>query len=167
MLPIIILFIAALSPINRNLVVRKPAGCDFFTRQNAVKILGTDVKWTGSDVTEAEPKKWTCTFVSRESANGSKVYFGLHRFTTAEKAREEFDAVLESNKNHAGFEKWNGIGDDAVVHSDGQNFQLVMVRKGTRSFRIKVNPSGSTSLENVKAVALDLVRKMEEMEGEK
>jgi len=51
------------------------------------------------------------------------------------------------------------------VHSDGQNFQLVMVRKGVRSFRIKVNPTGTTSLENVKAVAEDLVRKMEEMEG--
>jgi len=166
MLPTIILFIAAISPDNSSLIVRKPAGCDFFTRQNAVKILGTDVTWTGTDSTESEPKKWSCTFVSKESADGPKVYFGLHRFTDADKAREEFDAIVESNKNHAGFERWNGPGDDALVHTDGANFQFVMVRKGIRSFRIKVNASGTTSLENVKLVAEDLVRKMDEMGGE-
>jgi len=165
MLPLIILFIAAMAPDNSNVIARKPAGCDFFTRQNATKILGTEVRWTGNDATEVEPKKWTCTFVSKASADGPRLYFGLHRFTTREKARKEFDAVVESNKNHTGLERWKDVGDDAIVHSDGQNFQLVMVRKGVRSFRIKINPAGSTSLENVKAVAEDLVRKMEGMEG--
>lgn len=161
MLPIIILFIATLAHETSSVGVWKPAGCDFFTRQNASKILGTDVTWNGTDAPDGEPKKWTCTFVAKDSKDGPKLYFGLHHFGTIEKAKEEFDAVVESNKNHAGFEKWTGVGDDALVHSNGQNFQLVMVRKGVRSFRIKVNPSATTSLENVKAVAGDLVRKME------
>lgn len=165
MLFIIVLFIAALSPEPESVGMRKPAGCDFFTRQNAVKILGTDVTWTGTDSTESEPKKWSCTFVSKESADGPKVYFGLHRFTDTDKAREEFDSIVESNKNHAGFERWKGAGDDAIVHTDGANFHFVIVRKGIRSFRIKVNPAGSTSLENLKLVAEDIVRKMDSMGG--
>lgn len=144
----------------------KPAGCDFFTRENASKIIGTEVTWSGTDSAESEPKKWTCTFVSKESVEGPKVYFGLHRFITSEKAREEFDAIVASNKNHSGFEKWPGIGDDAIVHADGSNFQVVMVRNGIQSFRIKVNPAGTLSLENVKAVAETLVKKLEEIRAE-
>jgi hypothetical protein len=166
MLLIVVLFIATLYPESAYFGVRKPAGCDFFTRQNASKILEGEVTWTGTDATESELKKWTCTFVSKEAADGPKLYFGLHRFASADKAREEFDAIVQSNKNHAGFEKWVGIGDDALVHTDGANFQFVMVRKGIRSFRIKVNPAGSISIENMKLVSEDLIRKMAELGGE-
>lgn len=166
MLLITLLFIASLSPEAFLPGMRKPAGCDFFTRHNASKIIGSDVTWTGSDSADSEPKKWTCTFVSKESADGPRVYFGLHRFSSIDKAREEFDGIVLSNKNHTGFERWAGVGDDAIVHTDGSNFQFVMVRKGIRSFRIKVNPAGSTSLESVKAVAQDLVRKLEEIKAE-
>lgn len=162
---IVLLFIALFTPDSSPAAVWKPAGCDLFTKANAVKILNTDVTWTGTDSTANEPRKWTCTFVSKDDADGPKLYFGLHRFTTAESAREEFDSAVASNKNHAGFERWHGVGDDAIVHTDGANFHLVMVRKGIRSFRIKVNPAGSTSLENVKLVAQDLIRKMNELEG--
>lgn len=165
MLPILILFIASLAPESSNLVVRKPAGCDFFSRQNAEKILGTDVTWTGTDSTEAEPKKWNCTFILKQNAEGPKLYFGLHRFATIDKAREEFETIVASNKGREGFEKLEGIGDDAIVHTDGSSFQLVVVRKGVRSFRIKVNPAGSTSIENIKEVAGILVRKMEVLGG--
>lgn len=161
----IFLFIALFSPDPSSSAVWKPAGCDFFTKANAVKILGADVTWTGTDSTANEPKKWTCTFVSKESPDGPKLHFGLNRFADAESAREEFDSIVVSNKNHAGFDRWQGVGDDAIVHTDGSNFQFVMVRKGVRSFRIKVNPAGSTSLEDVKFVAKDLVRKMEEMDA--
>ena len=160
-----LLFITLFSLDTSTAAVWKPAGCDFFAKANAVKILGADVTWTGTDSTASEPKKWTCTFVSKDTAAGPILYFGLHRFTTTEAAREEFDAVASSNKDHAGFERWEGVGDDAIVHTDGANFQLVMVRKGARSFRIKVNPAKETSLEDVKQVAVDLVKKMGELEG--
>ena len=161
MLLILLLFIISVGSESPFAAVRKPAGCDFFTYQNASKILGGEVTWTGTDATDIEPKKWPCTFVSKASADGPKIYFGLHRFADAEKAREEFDAIVRSNKDHAGFEKWQGVGDDAVIHTDGSNFHFVMVRKGLGSFRVKVNPAGSTSLDDVKLVAEDLVRKME------
>ena len=166
MLFIVVLFIATLFPESSLIGLRKPAGCDFFTRQNASKILGAEVTWTGTDSTESEPKKWTCTFAPKEAADGAKVFFVLHRFDKAESALKEFDAIVQSNKEHAGFEKWAGVGDDAIIHTDGAKFQFVMVRKGNRSFRIKVNPSGSTSLDHLKLVAQDLTRKLEEMEGE-
>lgn len=160
-------FIFSANPWESNTGLRKPAGCDFFTKANAMKILRTDVAWTGTDATANEPKKWTCTFASKDAVAGPNLYFGLHRFTTAEGAREEFEAIASSNKNHSGFERWQGVGDDAIVHTDGANFQFVMVRKGIRSFRIKVEPADTTSLEDVKAVAEDIVKKMAEMEGGK
>lgn len=162
----IFLFIAIFSPDLSSSTAWKPTGCDFFSKANAVKILGTDVTWTGTDPTASEPKKWTCTFVSKDTAAGPNLYFVLHRFTTAEAAREEFDAVALSNKTQAGFERWKGdVGDDAIVHTDSANFQFVMVRKGIRSFRIKVDRAKSTSLEDMKLVAQDLVKKMDELEG--
>ena len=160
----ILLFITLFSHDSSPAAVRKPAGCDFFTKANAVKILNTDVTWTGTDSTANEPRKWTCAFVAKDLAEGPKLYFSLYRFTTAEAAREDFEAVALSNETHPGFERWRGVGDDAIVHTDGANFQFVMVRKGTRSFRIKVNPSGTTSVNNVKAVAKDIVNKIAEME---
>ena len=162
----VLIFIALFSPDPSPAAVWKPAGCDFFTKANAVKILNTDVTWTGTDSTANEPRKWTCTFVSKADADGPKLYFGLNRFASAESAREEFDSVVRSNKNHAGFERWQGVGDDAIVHTDGANFQFVMVRKGIRNFRIKVNPASSTSLDDLKLVAMDLVNTMNELEGE-
>lgn len=162
---IIFSFIFTANPLEASAGLRKPAGCDFFTKANAVKILGTDVAWTGTHATADERRKWTCTFVPKSPADGPKLYFGLHRFADARSARKEFDAIVASNENHGGFERWHGIGDDAIVHTDGSNFQLVMVRKGMRSFRIKVNPAGSTSITDVKAVAEDLVGKMTELDG--
>lgn len=161
----IFLFIALFSPDLSSSAVWKPAGCDFFTKANAVKILGADVTWTGTDSTANEPKKWTCTFVSNESAHGPKLHFGLHRFASDQAALEDFDSIVVSNKGQAGFVRWQGVGDDAIVHTDGSNFQFVMVRKGVRSFRIKVNPTGTTSPEDIKAVAEDLVKRMAEKEG--
>ena len=163
----ILLFIAMFSPDMSPATLWKPAGCDFFTKANAVKILGSDVTWTGTESTVKEPREWTCTFIPKDSAAGTNLYFGLRRFSTAESARKEFDAIVMSNKNHAGFKRWSGVGDDAIVHTDGANFHLVVVRKGIGSFRIKVNPAGSTSLEDVKLVAEDLVEKIAEMDGGK
>ncbi len=162
-----LIFLSFVVSLGSNAGFRKPAGCDFFTKANAIKIIGTDVTWTGTDSTANEPRKWTCTFVSKDVAEGPKLHFVLHRFTVAEAAREEFNSVVDSNKDLGGFERWHGIGDDAFVHTDRVNFQLVMVRKGIRSFRIKVNPAGSTSMENVKSAAQDLIKKMEELEGGK
>ncbi|MBK9153843.1 MAG: hypothetical protein IPM25_06445 [Chloracidobacterium sp.] len=156
---IVILFIAMFSPETAEAGLRKPAGCDFFTRANAEKILGSEVTWTGTDATGAT-QKWTCTFVSKTAADGRKVHFGLIEFRSEQAARDDFDSIVRSNTELKGFEKWSGIGEDAIVHTDGPNFQLIVVRRGQRSFRIKVNPAGSTSIEDVKFVARDLIRKM-------
>jgi len=37
------------------------------------------------------------------------------------------------------------LGDEAVYHTDNQNFDLMMVRKGKYVFNIKINSRTSTS----------------------
>ncbi len=143
-------------------VAFKSVACDFLTHDNAMKILGRQSIGTDGGMTEdPEGRKWRCTFVPVDAASNSpKLHFMIMRSPGEDVAKQSFDAIRQSNKRLAGFEEWPGVGDEALVHSDGKNFQFVMVRKGVKSIRIKVNPADGVSLETVKAVASSLVTKM-------
>lgn len=140
----------------------KSVACDFLTHDNAMKILGRQSIGTDGGMTEdPEGRKWRCTFAPADAAaNSPKLHFMIMKSPGEDVAKQSFDAIRQSNKKLAGFEEWPGIGDEALVHSDGKNFQFVMVRKGVKSIRIKVNPADRVSLETVKAVASSLVTKM-------
>ena len=139
----------------------KPVACSFFGHDNAAKLLGQ--KATGIDGEESKADgaiKWTCTFTTEAGENGPKIYFAIFKDVSEEAAKSEFQKVRHSNQKNAGFEEWHGIADEAVIHSDGKNFQFVMVRKGTRTFRIKIGNSNGISLDDLKTVAASLAAKM-------
>lgn len=137
----------------------KPVACQFFTYANAEKLLGQKVTGADSEENKADgSQRWNCTFTASSGDGGRKLYFSLYRDTTEEAARTEFQRIRISN--HQGFEDWPGVGDEAVVHADGENFQLVMIRKGPRTIRIKVNPAKGTSLEDLKTIAASLAGKL-------
>lgn len=145
------------TPVETSAV--KPHACSFFTYANAEKLLGQKV--TGADTEENKAdggQRWNCTFTA-DSGEG-KIYFALFKDPTEEAARNEFQKIRTSNQKHKGFEDWPEIGDEAIVHTDGQTFQFIMVRKGTRTIRIKLNPMGGASLDDVKAVATSLAAKL-------
>lgn len=138
----------------------KPVACHFFGYQNAEKLLGQKVTGTdGFEEKAGSSKQWTCTFTA--ASGEGKLYFGLFKDSSEEAARNVFRGVRSSNQKHKGFEDWPGVGDEALVHSDGKTFQFVMVRKGTRTIRIKLNPLSEATLDDVKAVAVALVGKLE------
>jgi hypothetical protein len=140
--------------------LRKPMACHFFTYTNAEKLLGGKVQAEDGGMTdEATGKFWRCTF-SAASGGGSKIYFLILRSPSEDTAKQAFEEIRRSNKKHAGFEEWPGIADEAIVHSDGTGFQFVMVRKSTKTIRIKVNPVKDVSLEEVKNVAASLSLKL-------
>lgn len=159
-----ILFVSTPSPIHTAAAsnsVRKPYACQFFTNESAMKIIGGKVRAADEGMSEEEKvKKWKCTFTAETGGDGPKVYFMLMRSTSETAAKEDFEVIRESNKNHAGFEEWPGVGDEAVVHTDGSNFQFVMIRKGANTVRIKVNPAKGISFENLKSVAASLVPRL-------
>lgn len=153
------------SGVNSTLVepaAFKSVACDFLTHDNAMKILGRQSIGTDEGMTEdPEGRKWRCTFAPVDAAaNSPKLHFMIMKSTSEDAAKQSFDGVRQSNKKHAGFEEWPGVSDEALVHSDGKNFQLVMVRKGVKSIRIKINPADGVSLDTVKAAAASLVPRM-------
>lgn len=142
----------------------KPAACDFFSYENATKIIGGKVRGEDGGMTEDETgRAWRCTFVSANENSAEtypKLYFMLQRSKAEADARAAFEAVRVSDKKHAGFEDWPDVGDEAVAHTDGKGFQLVMIRKGANTIRLKVNPVNGASFDVVKEVAASLVPKM-------
>ncbi len=139
----------------------KPAACHFFTYENAAKIIGQKAKGIDGDEAVADGgRQWSCTFTAASGEGGPRIYFLLIRNSSEEAARQAFYEIRQSNKNHAGFEDWPGIGDEAIVQTDGTNFQFVMIRKGAKTIRLKVNPSAGVSFDDVKTVAASLSMKM-------
>ena len=142
-------------------VAFKSVACDFFTYDNAQKLIG---RATGADdgmQDVAEGRKWGCTFTASDKGEkGPKLYFVLYKATSEDVAKQSFETVRQSNKKHNGFEEWPGVGDEAVVHSDAPNFHFVMVRKGVKTIRVKINPAEGVSLEELKNVARLLTAKL-------
>ncbi len=132
-----------------------------FTTELAAKLLGQKPRGVDDDkVTDDGVHVWSCTF-SSESESGPKIHFLLMRSPSEDVAKQTFEEIRQSNKDHEGFEEWPGVSDEAIVHSDGQGFHFVMVRKGAKTIRIKVNPIKDVSLDHVKRAAVALAMKLE------
>lgn len=142
--------------------MRKSVACDFFVYENAQKILGKKVRAEDGEMSdESEGRFWRCTFTGpTEADRAPKLHFVLIRSVSDDAAKQAFEVIRDSNKNKAGFEEWPGVADEAIVHSDGKNFQFVMVRKAAKTIRMKVNPANGVSLDEVKNVAASLALKL-------
>jgi hypothetical protein len=139
----------------------KPFACHFFSYANAEKLLGQNI--TATDTDEAAKngsRRWGCTFSTASGEVGPRLFFMLIKDASEEAAKTEFESIRKSNKKHTGFEEWPGVADEAVVHTDGQNFQFLMVRKGPSTIRIKVSNSKDISLDELKAITVSLAAKL-------
>ena len=94
----------------------KSVACDFFTYDNAQKILG---KATGADDGMhdiADGRKWGCTFTASDKGEKPpKLYFTIIKATSEDVAKNAFDVIRNSNNKHQGFEEWPGVGDEALA----------------------------------------------------
>ena len=143
--------------------VYKSMACDFYGPDNAAKLLGPKFRGEDGGMTEdAEGKKWRCTFMpaGELSEKSPKIHFMVTSSPSVEIAAKAFADIRRSNSNKPGWQEWNGVDDEAIVHADGDNFHLIMVRKGAKSFRIKANPAAGVSLEDSKAIAITLAAKL-------
>lgn len=139
----------------------KSVACDFFTYDNAFKLLGKSTGADGGMEDTAESRSWKCTYTASDKGDKSpKLYFMMLKSTSDNAAKQVFDAVRQSNLKHPGFAEWSGIGDEAVVHRDEPNFYFVMVRKGVKAIRVKVNPADGVSFDDLKAVAVSLTARL-------
>lgn len=132
-------------PIN-NLVYQKDSFFNrvYFSQSDAEIILGEKAHISDSSSTikrdTLEIKK-AYTADSKEPKSGKPVviYFMLEEYAYDSSALNAYTFFKVANEKHEGVKVVDNLGDDAYFHSDGKNFYFILVRKGNKLLRLKVN----------------------------
>ncbi|MFI5212130.1 MAG: hypothetical protein ACHQIH_04550, partial [Ignavibacteria bacterium] len=85
------------------------------------------------------------------------IYYLFEKYDNVSFAQKHYTSIKTSNKDHEGFKVLYGIGDEAYLHSDYENFYFIIVRKGEKIFNMKVNKiTSKTSLNEFNSIAKNL-----------
>jgi hypothetical protein len=137
--------------------------CKFLSFAEAEKILGQPVELVTNSWNFTDDKtRFECTYrvieKDRASSREINLFFMLEETSGVEQAKQIYEDIWNSNKNHRGIEVLSGIGDEAYSHSEKPNFHFVMARKGKFTVRLKVNKAvETTSFDELKAFAKKVV----------
>jgi len=135
---------------------------NLFTKSDAEKILGEPAHLTDSSTTIKEDTlEYRCTYAanSKDQKTGKTgiVYFLFDQYAKASIAEKIYSSIRVANENHEGFKVLHDMGDEAYFHSDGRNFYFILVRKGEKMIRMKVNKiTTTTSLNEFNLVAKNI-----------
>ncbi len=123
-------------------------------KADAEKILGLPARQIESETfTEDNVLQHKCSWKATQEDLNSNLYYLDEQYNNAESAHKVFEDIVVSNWNNPGQTRPE-IGDEAWLHSDGTNFCLLMVRKGSKIIRMKVNKlTKETSVEEMKRIA--------------
>jgi hypothetical protein len=131
---------------------------NLFTLPDAEKILGEKAHLTDSNQNnKSNVSIYQCTYKSdsadAKTGKTGAIYVMIEDYSEIESAKKTYSGIMESNRKN-GITELDGLGDEAYFHTDNQNFYFVLVRKGNRMLRMKVNKITSvTSLEEFNRVA--------------
>jgi uncharacterized membrane protein len=133
-----------------NLIQTSTLQDSLFTKLDAEKILGEPAHLTDSATTlKADTLEYRSVYTadSKDPKTGKTgvIYFLFNQYARASIAQMIYSSIKTSNQNHQGFQTIHDMGDEAYFHSDGQNFYFIIVRKGEKLFRMKVNKTTSTT----------------------
>lgn len=140
--------------------------CKFMSFAEAEKILGRRVEIVANSWNfTREATRIECTYRAVEkderSGKGVNLFFLVEESSTEEQAKQTYARIWESNKNHRGIEPLSELGDEAYFHSDRENFQFLMARKGKFSIRFKIAKAPATaSPEELKAFARRVIEQL-------
>ena len=125
-------------------------------KSDVEKILGLPADETESKTfTEDNVLQHKCSWKATREDLNSNLYYLDEEYNNVESAHKVFEDIVVSNRNNPG-QTHPDIGDEAWLHSDGTNFCLLMVRKGNKIIRMKVNKlTKDTSLDEMKRVATE------------
>jgi len=136
-----------------------------FTHGSAERILGqsgvlTESKFTAQGNSRIYQSAYTAYRKDVNTGKTGTVYYFMEQFDNALAAHRSYmDIKLANQKN--GIKPLRGIGDEAYFHSDNENFYYIMVRKGNKGFRIKVNKiTAHTNLSAFNEVARNIAEEL-------
>lgn len=145
----ILLWVICFSQLQPDQTQEKIVITKLFTRADAERIMGSATHTTDSVVKhEANSTSYLCGFktdkTDPQSGKIGATYFLFEDYKNVDGAVKRYSDVYISNKNN-GVQKVDHLGDEAFYHTDNENFDLMMVRKGRYVFNIKVNKRTSTT----------------------
>jgi hypothetical protein len=134
----------------------------YFSASDAEKILGEKaILFDSSSIAKKDTLECKAAYksISKDGKRGKSgaIYFMIEQYTHDLSAKKAFTSIKRANENAEGVKTVYNLADEAYFHSDGQNFYFILVRKGKKMFRIKVNAITShTSLEEFNRVSKKL-----------
>lgn len=135
------------------------------SQQEAVLILGEPCYLkTDYDSLSKGVQKYQSTYFATSGNDAAKptgLYYMFERYEKEGEAKKTFEAFKTGNQALTGFELLSNMGDQAFFHTDGQNFHLIIARKGTKMIRIKVNKiTPKTSVAEMKKIAGEMITRV-------
>jgi len=132
------------------------------SQSDAEKILGQPSALTERSTEEKDGiVKHRCTYTATapdvNTNETGNLFYLFELYEDQGSAQKSYADLILSNQGMPGQKSINGIGEEAFFHSDQKNFHLMMVRRGNKIIRLKVNKVTSmTSLEGLQEVVRDL-----------
>ncbi|HLG35577.1 MAG TPA: hypothetical protein VI757_11915 [Bacteroidia bacterium] len=144
----------------------EPGDSAFMSPADAEKILGEKAHVTErTPETKDKPVNYRCTYTAdtadAKTGKTGAVYFMFEEYAEVLSAQKNYSSIKKANENHEGVKVLSDVGDEAYFHTDNENFYFILVRKGKKMFRIKVNKITShTSLDEFNAFAKKLAERL-------
>lgn len=126
---------------------------------DAEKILGQSAKQKESTTENKNGiTKFRCTFTANsadpKTNKTANLYYLLEEYPNEISSIKAYSDILEQNKNLPGLKKINEISDQAFLHTDGENFVIIISRKNNKILRLKVNKLTSmTSIDELQNIS--------------
>jgi hypothetical protein len=135
---------------------------NLFKLSDAERILGETAHLKDSVLTvKSDTVSYKCSYIAdsedQKAGKTGAIYVMFEDYKELASAKKVYASIWTSNKNHQGIKVLEGVGDEAYFHSDGQNFYFILVRKGGKILRMKVNKiTSKTSLDEFNQVARNI-----------
>ncbi len=132
-------------------------------KTDAEKILGQPARLT-ENTTEKKDNvvKYRCTYTATEKEAGTRktghLYYMLEKYNNESSAQNVYAGIVAQNKDMPNLKALNNIGDEALRHTDNQNFDMIIARKGNKIIRLKVNKlTAMTSVNDLQIVVEKII----------
>jgi len=113
-------------------------------KADAEKILGQPARITENTTEKTDSSaKYRCTYTAdRTEASSGKlghVYYMFETYRSENVSKKVYTQIFSQNASMPHLDTIKNLGDEALRHTDNENFDMIIVRKGNKIVRIKVN----------------------------
>ena len=140
---IFILMMLSLFGFEERNAVQKNNFFECVSQSDAERILGLPAKETDHLSKQKDGvSRFECTFTATENANAESVshlYYIYEQYKSATQAHDVYQGILSANRGMPGQKQLDTLGDEAWLHTDSENFDLLIFRKNNHMVRVKIN----------------------------